>query len=69
VPRFNKLRECAGVTRGSLKWIRRSAGSYAERDRPGDGPRLLGNTPAAFRQSYEAPAITQSNPIQPPPLC
>jgi len=68
VPRFNALRKMAGLNRGTLKWIRRSAGSLAERERPGDGARLLGHSPHVFRSNYEDRSITQAEPVQPPPL-
>jgi integrase len=67
-PRFQALKKMAGVKRGTLKWIRRSAGSHAERDNPGDGPRLLGHSPEVFRASYEDQSITERKPPEPPPL-
>lgn len=67
-PRFQSLKRLAGVTRGSIKWIRRSAGSHAERINPGDGPRLLGHSPHVFKSHYQDHAITQRKPPEPPPL-
>lgn len=67
--RFKRLRIAAGVTRGSFKWVRRSAGSYAERDTPGNGSRLLGQRdPAVFRRYYEDVTITGQDSPGPPPL-
>ena len=66
---FKRLRKAAGLIRGTFQWVRRSAGSYAERERAGDGPRLLGHQgPGVFRSFYEDRRITASNPIQPPRL-
>lgn len=65
---FRRLRKMAGVTRGSLKWVRRSAGSHAERERPGDGPRLLGHSPDVFWASYGDRTIIGQQPVSPPPL-
>lgn len=67
-PRFKKLRNMGGVVRGTLKWVRRAAGSYAEREQPGNGPKLLGNGPQVFRDSYEDRTITGEEPPSPPPL-
>lgn len=65
---FRRLRKRAGVLRGSLKWHRRAAGSYAERDQPGAGARLLGNSPQVFRLNYADLGIIGETPISPPPL-
>lgn len=66
---FAKLRKAAGITRGSFKWIRRSAGSYAERECPGAGARLLGHRDeSVFRRFYEDTSISSTLPPQPPPL-
>lgn len=68
-PRFQALKKLAGVNRGSLKWIRRSAASYAQRERYGDGPRILGHkSPQVFSQSYEDRTITGEKPPEPPRL-
>lgn len=68
-PRFKMICRKAGVNRGSLKWIRRSAASYAEKANPGAGARLLGHRgEQVFRQHYEDPTITRQNPFMPPPL-
>ncbi len=66
---FKRLQKAAGVDRGSWKWIRRSAGSYAESITPGAGASLLGHRDGRmFRRHYEDSAITSENPTQPPPL-
>lgn len=69
VPRFDCLKRAAGVNRGSLKWIRRSAASYAERDQIGGGSRLLGHrSPEVFRESYNDATISGERPVEPPRL-
>ena len=66
---WGTLRELAGVNRGSFKWVRRSAASYADAVQRGNGSRVLGHTSdKCFRASYEDVSITQPNPITPPPL-
>lgn len=67
--RFKKLRIAAGVKRGTFKWIRRAAGSYAEREQPGAGARLLGHkSDRTFQDWYNDTSISQVHPISPPPL-
>lgn len=68
VPRFQALKRLAGIDRGTLKWLRRAAGSHAEREKPGSGPLLLGHSPQVFRASYEDRSITRADPVAPPPL-
>ncbi len=66
---FTRLRIAAGIERGSWKWIRRSAGSYAESVRPGSGSVLLGHRDArSFKRHYEDNSISTQNVIEPPPL-
>lgn len=66
---FRRLRIAAGVNRGSLKWIRRAAGTYAEANRPGDGAKLLGHrSPIVFSRHYEDQSISRPAPVSPPPL-
>lgn len=66
---FKKLRKSAGVMRGSFKWIRRSAGSYAELKEKGAGAKLLGHRdPTVFQRFYEDEEITGENPAEPPPI-
>lgn len=57
---FEQLRNEAGVLRGTWKWIRRSAGSYADAD--GRGHELLGNTRAVFEKHYRVPKIAGDEP-------
>lgn len=67
--RFKRLRIAAGVRRGSFKWVRRSAGSYAERERKGAGSRLLGQRDeSVFRRFYEDVTIVGQDSPGPPPL-
>ncbi len=67
-PRFTSLRKLAGIQRGSLKWIRRSAASYAERDF-GGGARMLGHRGEdVFREFYCDPTIAEALPPMPPEL-
>lgn len=66
---FRRLAFAAGVGHAQFRFLRRSAGSYCEKMQPGAGPKLLGHRrEQTFRDFYDAPAITQSEPIQPPPL-
>lgn len=67
--KFGRIRDAAGIARGTFKWIRRSAGSYAERDQKGSGARLLGHRDeSVFRRFYNDTSISGETPIQPPPL-
>jgi len=67
--KFSRIRDGAGITRGSFKWVRRSAGSYAEREERGSGAKLLGHRDeSVFRRFYEDTNITGGEPIEPPPL-
>lgn len=65
---FRALVVAAGVRSGSWKWLRRSAGSYAEHKKPGVGHRVLGNTRDIFRGHYWAFKTLQPKPTQPPAL-
>lgn len=66
---FRKFAKAAGV-RGQFRWLRRSAGSYAERECQGNGGRLLGHrSERIFRDFYEDVSITGEVPIEPPELC
>ena len=49
----------AGIRAGTWKWLRRSSGSYCERDEPGTGASHLGHAPGSriFADHYAAPAI------------
>lgn len=67
--RFGRIRDAAGIRRGTFKWIRRSAGSYAERERKGSGAKLLGHKDeGVFRRFYNDESISGESPVQPPPL-
>jgi hypothetical protein len=65
---FRALCIAAGVRRGSWKWLRRSAGTYAELRQAGSGHRLLGNSPRIFQRHYDASATIDPRPIEPPRL-
>ncbi len=65
---FRHLCEVAGVS-GTSKFIRRSAASYAESQRHGAGPALLGHaSPVMFARSYDDRSISQPEPVMPPPF-
>lgn len=57
---FEKLRDQAGVKRGTWKCLRRSIGSYA--DESGNGHKLLGNTRTVFESHFLAPEIAAKEP-------
>jgi hypothetical protein len=63
---FKALLIAAGVRRGCWKWLRRSAGTYAELEKAGSGHRLLGNSPRIFQRHYDASATIDPRPIEPP---
>lgn len=66
---FRAIVRASGVRPGQFRWMRASAGSYAERDCPGNGSKLLGHkTDHVFRQHYEDHTITRDKPIEPPSL-
>jgi integrase len=66
---FKRLRNAAKIERGTFKWIRRSAGSYAEKVQKGAGARLLGHRDeSVFRRFYDDPTISGQRPTEPPPL-
>jgi len=66
---FRVVRNLADISRGTFKWLRRSAGSYADAKRKGDGPRMLGHRDSrVFQRFYEDLSITESEPVSPPPL-
>lgn len=67
--RFRELVESAKVRPGTLRWLRRAAGSYAEREQHGNGSAALGHRcEKVFRMSYEDCDISQSRPVSPPLL-
>ena len=66
---FRLLREESGIEHGSFKWIRRSAGSYAESVHAGAGTRLLGHRcESVFHKHYEDTEISQPHVFEPPPI-
>lgn len=68
-PRFRLLVKHAGVRPGTLRWLRRSAGSYAEKQQPGSGRRLLGHRSEwVFRDHYHDLSIAPPETVEPPAL-
>lgn len=65
---YKALLIAAGVRRGCWKWLRRSAGTFAEMARAGNGHRLLGNSQRTFDRHYNAVNHIDPRPISPPPL-
>lgn len=66
---FRRLRRRAGLDRGSLCWLRRSAGSYAESQQVGAGATLLGHrNESVFRNHYEDAGLTGTRPVEPPAI-
>lgn len=64
---FRYLRILAGVFTGSAKWIRRSAISYAERERPGAGAMLGGHSDERVTvRSYRDLRIAPTPVVEPP---
>lgn len=65
---FSVLVRRAGVTPGGPHKIRKSAGSYAQKEN-GNGQQLLGHEDAAtFHRHYHDRTISQDVPAPPPPL-
>jgi integrase len=59
----------AGVSHGCWKWLRRSAGSYAESVQPGTGSKALGHrSMAVFNGHYNDESISVAEPVSPPPI-
>jgi integrase len=66
---FRAMLKAAGIDRGSFRWLRRSAGSYAEAAQPGSGSRLLGHrTLSVFNGHYNDETISVIKPVAPPEL-
>lgn len=66
---FARIVERAEVSRGSFKWLRRTAGSYADLEQRGAGRRLLRHSSdAIFDNHYAVAHIVAANPVSPPPL-
>lgn len=65
---FRRMVKSIGM-RGQFRWLRRSAGSYAEREQPGSGSKILGHrSERIFHAHYEDHVITGENPVEPPPI-
>ena len=59
----------AGVTDGSLKWLRRSAATHVEMTQPGAAWKFLGHTtPRMAEKSYIDPLQVGKSPLIPPKL-
>jgi len=59
----------AGITDGSLKWLRRSAATHVEMQQPGAGWKFLGHTtPRMAEQSYLDPLQIGKSPLIPPKI-
>lgn len=66
---FRRLRNAAGLSKGTSKWIRRSSASYVEKLQPGMGSRHLGHrSPELFQKHYKDPRICGDDPTLPPEL-
>lgn len=66
---FRDLVEISGVRAGTARWLRRSAASYYERERPGCGAKFLGHrTPGMAERHYFDPAIVGTVNGTPPEL-
>lgn len=62
-----RLRRLAGVQRGAMQQIRRTAASMLEAQQPGSATRALGHkTPWLASDSYIDPRIAGRQPLQPP---
>ena len=59
----------AGITDGSLKWLRRSGATHVEMANPGAGWKFLGHTtPRMAEQSYLDPLQVGKSPLIPPKI-
>lgn len=66
---FARLRDSAGLSAGTSKWIRRSSASYVERDHPGMASKHLGHRSSELaNKHYLDQRICGSEPILPPEL-
>lgn len=67
--RFRLIVRDAKVRPGTLRWLRRSAGSYAEKAQPGAGRRLLGHRSEwVFAKHYHDLAVAPPETVEPPAL-
>lgn len=65
---FKRIADAAKAD-GSFKYLRRSAGSYAENVQAGNGAKALGHRcPKVFYAHYDDPTISQPVEITPPPI-
>lgn len=65
----DRICKAAGIDEGSVKWLRRSGATHAEKENPGAGYRYLGHTtPRVAWQSYLDPLQLKNDAIQPPEL-
>jgi integrase len=63
---FRQLLRLAAVKRGTFKWLRRSSGSYVNRDAPGAGRKHLGQqSEIVFERHYDAQLGAASLPMPP----
>lgn len=61
---WRRLRKDSGVNRGQFRWLRRSAASYAEKQMPGLGSRMLGHRdPRLVTRHYCDPVIAAADPV------
>lgn len=66
---LSRVCKAAGIQEGSVKWLRRSGATHAEKAAPGSGYRYLGHTtPRVAWQSYLDPLQLNSETVQPPEL-
>jgi integrase len=66
---FGKIVKRSGVRPGQFRWLRRSAGSYAEANTPGGGSRVLGHRDGrVFTKHYEDLSISQQHIVEVPSL-
>lgn len=66
---FARLVERAEIPGGSFKWLRRTASSYADAEKRGNGRLLLGHaSETIFDTHYNVQAITNKEPVEPTPL-
>jgi integrase len=61
---WRRICKDGGVGRGQFRWLRRSAASYAEKQQPGLGSRMLGHRdPRMVVRHYADPAISAADPV------
>jgi integrase len=63
---FRDIRDAAGLTHGTFKWLRRSSGSYVELEQPGAGTKHLGHSDARmFAAHYDGKLGGHTAPMPP----